>query len=244
MFRFWLFLFGCLLCGEVMSQTITGNVIDGLDRGYLDKVWVVNLSNNDSSQTNERGYFRVLGASGDSLYFSRDNFIPKKIEVGEDTHFVVEIYLNARLMPVFDLYAQQYRIPFDLGNVTGMRSLNNRPTGPGKIYSGMADNPGLQPAITLDGPFSYFMKSERQKREYARKMAFEARRKEYLEVIQSDSIMQALKTRFSFEDAELDSLIIAFNLENSYHQFLDVKKERVEQLLLEFMSSYAYRKTY
>ncbi len=224
-----------------IGQTITGNVIDGLDRGYLDKVWVVNISKNDSSQTNERGYFRVLGSTGDSLSFFRSNYIPQKIEIGEDTHFVVEIFLNARLMPAFDLYAQKARIPFQVGNLSGMNSLNDRPTGPGKIYSGLANNPGLQPGLTLDGPISYFMKSERHKREYARKLAILERKKDYLELIQSDSVMQVLKAEFSLNDQELDSLIIAFNLENSDHQFLDMKRERVEKLLWEFFRLHAYR---
>ncbi len=105
---------------EANGQTLTGNVIDGLDRGYLDKVWVVNLSNNDSSLTNDRGYFRLIGTSGDSLSFSRSNYIPHIVKVGEDTHFIVEIYFNARLMPTFDLYAQKTRIPFNVGNLSNM----------------------------------------------------------------------------------------------------------------------------
>ncbi|MDO9552821.1 hypothetical protein [Rhodonellum sp.] len=227
-----------------LSQKLTGNVIDALDKAYIDKVLVVNLSNNDSTITNERGYFRVSGVSGDSLHFSKDNYIPNTILVGEQTHFVTQIYFNARLLPTFDVYANEFRIPFQVGNVSGMKSLGNRPTGPGKIYTGLANNPSLQPGLTLDGPFSYFMKSERHKREYAKKLDILSRKKDYLEVIQSDSVMTALKETFLLGDRELDSLIVAFNLENQYHQFLDMNRVQVEKLLLEFFQIHAYRKKY
>ncbi len=112
------------------------------------------------------------------------------------------------------------------------------------MYLGLADNPGLQPGMTIDGPISYFMKSERHKREYARKMAILERKKEYIEIIQSDSVMDALKEQFSLTARELDSLIIAFNLENQYHQFLDMPRERVEKLLWEFFHMHAFRRRF
>lgn len=225
-----------------LSQKLTGNVIDALDKAYIDKVLVINLSSSDSTITNERGYFRVSGAPGDSLLFSKENYISNTIIVGAETHFVTQIYFNARLLPTFDVYANDRAIPFNAGNVSAMRSLGNRSTGPGKVYTGLANNPSLQPGLTLDGPFSCFMKSERHKREYAKKLDILSRKKAYLEVIQSDSVMSALKETFLLEDRELDSLIVVFNLENQHHQFLDLNRSQVEKLLLEFFQRYAYRK--
>ncbi|MFN3800432.1 hypothetical protein [Belliella pelovolcani] len=227
------------------AQTITGNVIDGLDKGYLDQVWVVNLTNQDSAETNMRGYFRIKGSSGDSLVFKRQHYIPAGKRVGEQTHFVMEIYLNARLLPRFDVYAKEYRIPFSMDGTaspTGMRGLTDRPAGPGKIYSGMSDNPGLMPALTIDGPISYFMKSERQKRQYARRLAEIARQQDYLDLIQSDSVMIALKKEYNLTDKDLDDLIIEFNLQNISHQFKDMNTKMVEQRLLDFFDRKTGRK--
>ncbi len=227
------------------AQTITGNVIDGLDKGYLDQVWVINLSNMDSTETNMRGYFRVKGTAGDSLVFKRQYYIPAGKRIGEQPHFVMEIYLNARLLPRFDVYAQEYRIPFLMdgsNSPTGMRGLSDRKAGPGKIYSGMADNPGLMPALTIDGPISYFMKSERHKRQYARRLAEIARQQDYLDIIQSDSVMNALKKEYNLTNQDLDDLIIEFNLQNINHQFKDMNSKMVEQRLIDFFDRRTGRK--
>lgn len=219
----------------VFGQVITGNVIDGLDRDFLDKVWVINLQTQDSSLTNERGYFRVFGKKGDSLLISRNYYIPKTIIVGEERHLLAEIFLDARTLPRFDLYGNKMVIPFNAGNLSNMRSLSDRPAGPGKVYLGTSDPSTMMPGLTLDGPISYFMKSERQKREYARKLAFLARQKDYLELIQSDSVMNALKIEYQLTDKDLDDLIIEFNLQNMDHQFLDMEWQRVEKLLTDFL---------
>lgn len=226
-----------LFAFQLAAQSITGNVIDGTDRGFLEKVWVINLSNQDSSLTNERGYFKVKGSKGDSLLFFRQHFIPKKLLVGNDTHILTDIYLDARMLPRFDVYGEAIVIPFRAGNQSSMRGLSDRPAGPGKIYRGVSGNDGLSPGFTIDGPISYFMKSERQKREYARKLAFMARQEDYLRLIQSDSVMQALKTEFKLSDQDMDDLIIEFNLANISHQFLDMDYDRVERLLLNFLES-------
>ncbi|WP_236136545.1 hypothetical protein [Mongoliitalea daihaiensis] len=226
-----------LAASQLQAQYITGNVIDGTDRGFLEKVWVVNLSNQDSSMTNERGYFKVKAVRGDSLYFFRPSFIAKKLVVGKDTHILTDIYLDARMLPRFDVYGEAIVIPFRAGNQSTMRGLSDRPAGPGKIYKGVSGNDGLSPGFTIDGPISYFMKSERQKREYARKLAFLARQEDYLRLIQSDSVMQTLKKEFRLSDQDMDDLIIEFNLANRDHQFLDMDYEGVERLLINFLES-------
>lgn len=230
---FCLFLF--ISVGGTVAQVVTGNVIDGLDRNFLDKVWVINLQNMDSSLTNERGYFRVLANEGDSLLFSRNYYMQKKLVVGQERHILTEVYLDARTLPRFDLYADRMVIPFNPGNVSNMRSLSDRPAGPGKVYLGTSEQNGMMPGFTLDGPISYFMRSERQKRQYARKLEFLSRQRAYLDLIQSDSVMQELKSMYKLSDQDLDDLIIEFNIQNLSHQFLDMDWSRVEKLLLDFL---------
>lgn len=234
-----LFIFFASAQIKALSQVLTGNVLDGLDKGFLDKVWVINLQNKDSSLTNERGYFRVKAAAGDSILISKTYYIPKILIAGEEKHILTDIYLDARTLPRFDLYGESYVIPFKVGNQSTMRGLSDRPAGPGKIYAGLANNQSLQPGLTLDGPISYFMKSERQKRQYARKLAFLASQEDYLKLIQSDSVMAALKYEYKLTDADLDGLIIEFNLQNIDHQFVGMEWERVEKLLIDFLDSRA-----
>lgn len=237
-----LFIFLALAPLGAFSQVITGNVIDGLDRNFLEKVLVVNLQRGDSSTTNERGYFRVQAQEGDSLLFLRPYFIPKALVVGTEKHVLVQVFLDGRTLPRFDLYADQIIIPFRAGNLSTMRALSDRPAGPGKIYAGTSNNQSLQPGLTLDGPISYFMKSERQKRAYAKKLAFLARQKDYMDLIQSDSVMLALKYEYRLSDKDLDDLIIEFNLLNINHQFLDMNWEQVEKMLTDFLErKTAYR---
>jgi hypothetical protein len=230
LFSLFLFAFSPI---KIFGQVVTGNVIDGLDRGFLQNVWVVNLHNNDSSLTNERGYFRVKASKGDTLLLTRNYYIPKFITLGEQRHLLTEIYMDARTLPRFDLYGDLIIMPFRAGNLSNMRSFSDRPAGPGKVYLGTSEQ--LMPGFTLDGPISYFMKSERQKRQYARKLAFLARQKDYLELIQSDSVMYALKLEYNLTDKDLDDLIIEFNLQNMDHQFLDMDWQRVEKMLTDFL---------
>lgn len=238
-----LFCLGTFCALDTYAQVITGNVVEGMDRNFLDKVWVINLDKKDSILTNERGYFRVKGQKGDSLLFRRDYYIPKKMAVGDETHIFTDIYLDARTLPMFDLYGERLVLPFKVGNQSSMRSLGDRPTGPGKVYAGLANNENLMPGLTLDGPISYFMKSERQKRQYAKKLAFLARQKDYLDLIQSDSVMQVLKMEYDLTDRDMDDLIIEFNMANIDHQFLDMDWERVEQMLTDFLNQRTrYRK--
>jgi hypothetical protein len=244
-FLFALFIGVTLFQTQSKSQVITGNVIEGMDKGFLEKVWVINLQRMDSSLTNERGYFRVKGFKGDSLLVTRPYFIPKKILVGEETHILTEIYLDARTLPRFDLYGESITVPFKAGNQSSMRSLSDRPAGPGKIYSGLSNNEGLNPGFTLDGPISYFMKSERQKRQYARKLAFISRQQNYLDLIQSDSVMQTLKSEYNLTDKDMDDLIIEFNLQHIDHQFVDMDYEKVDRLLIDFLDRRTrYRRQY
>ena len=189
----------------------------------------------DSSFTNERGYFRLRANSGDTLLFSRNYYLPKQVVLGVDRHILTEIHMDARTLPRFDLYGEVYVIPFYVGNVSNLRSLSNRPAGPGKVYLGSSEQGGMMPGITLDGPISYFMRSERQKREYARKLEFISRQKDYLDLIQSDSVMQELKLRYNINDRDLSDLIIEFNIQNLSHQFLDMNWTTVEKLLLNFL---------
>ncbi|MFD2035348.1 hypothetical protein ACFSKL_11125 [Belliella marina] len=242
---FLIYIFCLAFCFGLRSQTITGNVIDGFDKVYLEDAIVINLANGDKSTTNSRGYFRVKGHTGDSLSIVKEHYIQHGFTVGEETHLVVEIHMNARLMPRFDVYGDKYRMTMSLGEFsspTGMKGLSDRKAGPGKVYLGMADNPGLVPALTIDGPISYFMKSERQKRQYARKLAFLARQQDYLELIQSDSVMTALKAEYNLSNKDLDDLIIEFNLQNRDHQFLDMNWKMVEQRLIDFFDRRTGRK--
>lgn len=226
---------------KTFGQVVTGNVIDGLDRGFLDNVRVINIHNMDSSLTNERGYFRVKASQGDTLLITRNYYIPKFITLGGERHILTEIYMDARTLPRFDLYGDLMVMPFRAGNLSNMRSLSDRPAGPGKVYMGTSEQ--MMPGFTLDGPISYFMKSERQKRQYARKLAFLARQKDYLELIQSDSVMYALKLEYNLTDKDLDDLIIEFNLQNMDHQFLDMDWQRVQKMLTDFLDQRTrYRK--
>ncbi|EIM78117.1 hypothetical protein A3SI_05002 [Nitritalea halalkaliphila LW7] len=242
------FLFGLLGLGLLpvtgVAQTISGNIVDGLDRSYVEGVTVVNLSRGDSAQTNARGYFRLKGQSGDRIAWSKPNWIGQEMEVGEERHLLLEIYLNARTLPTFDVYGDYFKYNMDYEFQPMMRGLSDRPAGPGKIYSGLADNPGLMPGLTIDGPISYFMKSERYKRQYRRKMEFRARQQPYLDLIQSDSVRNRLILEFNLTEKEYDSLVVEFNWENRSHQFADLPASTVSRMLYEFFRSYAWRRQY
>lgn len=226
---------------NIQAQVLTGNIIDVPDQYNLKGVKVENLRTSQTYTSNNRGYFRIEVEMGDSVVFSKEGYVNHLIVVKEIDHLVVPMTFDAVGLPAAYVYADRPSIY--IPGISLDRDPDRKPMGPGRIMPGHSrSHTDLTPGVSLDGPISYFTKRERNKRQYKRSQEKLARQAPYLEVIQSDSIKQVLMNRFELEEAELDELIIGFNLYHREHEFLDMDHDTVLGLLYEFLNQNVRRR--
>ncbi|PZV83823.1 hypothetical protein CLV31_10546 [Algoriphagus aquaeductus] len=227
--------FGLLLCWNAYGQvTYSGNVIDALDKKYLEGVEVSVLGKN-KVLTNSRGYFSISAIMGDTLQLSFPGFLERKIVLNEERFMLLELQDRARLLPTFQVKAEPYRFRFKDGKLylsedepEAEKRLSQQ-VGLGTISS---DSP--QGVLVIYGPISYFTKRNRQLRQYEEKLEWLRRRAGYLEVIDSDSIRNELMANYRLDRTQWDHTIVRFNEFHQAHEFLDWSKERVLNALREF----------
>jgi len=219
----------------IQAQVLTGNIIDVPDQYNLKGVKVENLRTSQTYMSNNRGYFRIEVEMGDSVIFSKEGYVNHIIVVKEIDHLVVPMTFDAVGLPTAYVYGDRPSIY--IPGISLDRDPDRKPMGPGRIMPGHSrSHTDLTPGVTLDGPISYFTKRERNKRQYKRAQEKLARQAPYLEVIQSDSIKQVLMNRFELQEADLDELIIGFNIFHREHEFLDMDHDTVLGLLYEFLN--------
>lgn len=219
---------------NVWGQTYSGNVIDSFDKKYLEGV-EINLKGESLTKTNNRGYFLITANRGDTLTISFPGFLEKKVVLGSDRFFLLEIQDRARLLPTFQVNAEPYLFRFKDGKLTLIENEIEEEKPFAQQTVGGSDKYSLVPNFSIYGPISYFTKRNRQLRQYDNFLEWEKRRSGYLEVIDSDSIQIDLMGRFALERADWDELIIRFNEFHQAHEFLDWPKEKVQTALLDFI---------
>ncbi len=233
--------FLCITAVSAQGQVLTGNIIDVLDQSYLNGVNVENTRTAATFTSSNLGYFRMEVELGDSVVFSKEGYVTHVIVVKETVHQVVSMVFDAVGLPPVDVFGE--RPSLYIPGISLDKDPNRKPMGPGRIMPGHSGSfTEMTPGVTLDGPISYFTKRERNKRQYKRALEKLARQAAYLEVIQSDSIKQALMDRFELLETELDELIIGFNTYHREHEFLDMDYDTVLGLLYEFLNHNVIRR--
>lgn len=234
----WLILFVLffLLVFDLKAQlSYSGNVVDALDKKYLEGVMVRLSQGSGTSVTNSRGYFSLKASAGDTLIFSYLGFLEMRVPAGEERFLFIELEDKARLLPTFEVKADAYAFRFKDGKLITIdpNAEEERVSTKGRVMAGPTGSP--TGGFGIYGPISYFSKSARNAREYAKKQAWHARREGYYAVVDSDSVRQNLMVRHQLERSEWDQLIILYNERNLTHEFLDWSQERVYSNLDQFI---------
>lgn len=225
-FFLWVIL-GFLNMSEVEAQlTYSGNVLDAIDKRYIEGVQISVLGQNVSSTTNSRGYFSTKASEGDTLLFRFEGFYDQKIRLEKDRFILVQLQDRARLLPSFEVKADPYLFRFINGKLTLIDEDELASQSTAK-QSGLTKGTSTGAGVTINGPISYFTRRARNEREHIRKLKIIARRKGYLDVVDSDSVRSKIMDRHRLDRASWDKLIVRFNQSNLSHQFLDWSKDRV-----------------
>ena len=217
------------------AQTVySGNVIDAWDKNYLEGVEVTVIGKG-KVVTNSRGYFSIPAIVGDTLFLSFPGFVDKKLALGEDRFFLLELQDRARLLPTFQVKSEPYRFRFKDGRLTLIENEVPEEKPLSSQITGGMDKFSSNPNFSIYGPISYFTRRNRQVRAYEDNLKWLKRREGYLEIIDSESVRTELMARFGLDRKTWDELVIRFNQFHQTHSFLDWSQERVREALTEFL---------
>lgn len=217
------------------QSTYSGNVLDALDKKYLEGV-SLQVKGKSKAFTNERGYFQVQAGIGDTLMVSFPGFLEKELALTSERFLLIEIHDKARLLPTFQVEAEPYRFRFKDGKLTLVEDEPNLPKSLSKsvgVQPLMSEN--LQGGIAISGVLSSLTRRNRELKAYEEKLEKEKRRAGYLEVIDADSLRNQLMDEYGIDRSEWDQMIVRFNEFHRSHEFLDWTKDRVLASLKEFI---------
>lgn len=230
-------LFGCflLLISKSHSQDLEGRVLDGQGKSGIAWVKVNNIRSGKFTYTDHEGRFTTLSEAGDTLVFSRKNFHSDTIVMPQDHSGSLIVYLEFDAIELPEVYVTEKNENTSI-QLHGIKKVdpNHVPIRPGQVVVGATKD--YEPGAVLAGPISYFSKSEKNKRKFEKAEELREAQQDYLEVVRSDSMRNEITRHFSLTDKKYDSLLILFNAANLHHQFRNMERERVEQLLFYFMN--------
>lgn len=209
--------------------------MDGRGESGISWVKVGNMRSGKFTYTDHEGKFTALAEPGDTLVFSRKNFHSNSIIVPQDfaDSFIVYLEFDAIELPEVYVMEKNENTSIQLHGINKVDP-NHVPIRPGQVVVGTTKD--YEPGAVLAGPISYFSKSEKNKRKFAKAEELREAQKDYLEVVRSDSMRNEIMRHFSLTEKKYDSLLILFNAANLHHQFRDMERERVERLLFYFMN--------
>jgi hypothetical protein len=216
------------------QATYSGNILDAIDKRYIEGVEVSVLDKSGASFTNLRGYFSIKASEGDTLMIRLPGFYDQKIKLGKDRFLLVQLQDRANLLPSFEVKSDPYSFRFKDGKLTlvdpdeSMTQIDDKQV---SLTKGTSTGAGT----TINGPISYFSRKARNEREYARKLEIISRRQGYLGVVDSDSVRTKLMESHQLDRETWDKLILRFNQINLSHQFMDWSSEQVLGRLNEFL---------
>ncbi|MDX5340520.1 MAG: hypothetical protein LPK25_15955 [Cyclobacteriaceae bacterium] len=217
------------------QSTYSGNILDALDKKYLEGV-SLEITGKSKAFTNERGYFQVQGAIGDTLKVSFPGFLGKELVLTAERFLLIEINDKARLLPTFQVEAEPYRFRFKDGK---LYLAENEPESPRLLSKSVGVQPlvdeNLHGGIAIYGVLSSLTRRNRQLKAYEEKLEKERRRAGYLEVIDADSVRNQLMEMYDMDRSAWDKMIVRFNEFHQSHEFLDWSRERVLASLKEFV---------
>ncbi|MFY0687360.1 MAG: carboxypeptidase-like regulatory domain-containing protein [Cyclobacteriaceae bacterium] len=215
---------------------------------------IANLTAKSGTISTSNGYFALPAHVGDTIRFSFTGYKSVIIEVLPDmTKRQLEITMvpDQVMLPSIWVYSNRYiKVPKRyIGKamkINGVREPDPdaKPIKPGSIVFGtkMQDGPfpTIGPSITLMGPFTYFTKSEKEKRK-----AVEAI-KQTNETITFSKFMALNETRghfkstFNLDDVELDRIIRAMNREQPFVQYL-TNRQSLNSTITAYISDSVYK---
>ncbi len=210
--------------------TISGITSDSVTRDPVAIVYVQSLRTKNVSITNDKGEFKIISVFGDSLIFSRLGYRLKKVFIGTlSGSIAVTLSETQTILPALSIYGdyQPQGKPLWYKSIRIPKPTDNVTQDPGNEY--MIQTFG--PSYTIIGPFSYFLKSEKEKRTLKRVENERNRTHTFRMVMNDPETKSLIKNRFSFSQEKYDSRIEQFVLKYPDAAYL---KSRIEILDLLF----------
>lgn len=240
-----------LLClpEKALGQLLQGQVVDKDTGDSLSFVQVYNFTSKKSVVTHETGSFTLEAQPGDTVVFLFMGYQDRSMVLREH-HFwskiIVTLSSGAIILPGVKVMAN--RLPLLQNNerkimeVPGLPIIENpQPIEPmsGKWGNDNQNDNTMMRVLglhyTIQGPFSYFGRKEKEKRKLKRVLKMPSY------TVLSAEFKQEMKSAFQLNEEELDWLIIQFN-KNNPDMLTTISVKELQGLFLAYVSSHSENK--
>lgn len=215
---------------ESKAQNIkSGRTVDSQTFKPIAFVFVQSLRTKSFAMTNENGEFQLSCVIGDSLIISMLGYNRKRILIGTSNEpLLIMLSKTQTLLPEILIYgdlnppgkerwSESIRIPKPYDNPTYK---------PGNDYTMQTFGPGY----TIIGPFSYFLKSEKEKRKL-KKVKEENRNTIVYRLVMSDpETKKAIMNHFNISEEKYESRIEQFAIDYPEMAYCKDKTELMDLL--------------
>ncbi len=216
------------------AQTIkSGRTVDSHTFEPIAFVFVQSLLTKSFAMTNENGEFQLSCAIGDSIIVSMLGYNRKRLLVGTSNQpLLIILSKNQTLLPEISIYGdikpqgkeswfESIRLPKPYDNPTYK---------PGNDYTMQTFGPGY----TIIGPFSYFLKSEKEKRKLKRVKEENRNTVVYRTVLSDPETKKIIMNHFNISQEKYEARIEKFTIDYPEAVYSKSKTELMDLLYYYF----------
>jgi len=224
-----LFLVSCALVAQSLSRVIISN-----EGSVLESVQVYNVTLQNQTLSDELGYFSIKALANDTLVFSLLGY--------ERLVTVVEQVGDTIILQQSDYYLNEFQVEGKKERLI-LKGINDRkptkPIEPMTFTKGndLMDREGLIKTAgvnyTLNGPFTYFLKEEKEKRKLKKYKANSKKLLSFNELIMDEETKTLLLSTSGLKPSSYDSLISEF-YNGQGNLILNSSKDEIKAALLIF----------
>jgi len=217
---------------EAQAQTqftISGVTSDSVTFEPVAIVYVQSLRTKDITITNDKGEFEISSMYGDTLIFSRLGYKLKEVFIGTFKGSI-EVALSEtqtvlQALTIYGDYKPQGK-PLWYKAIRLPKPTDNFTQDPEKKYVVQT----FGPSYTIIGPFSYFLKSEKEKRTL-KKVKIERNKTHMYRMVMSDpETKRTIMDRFTISQEEYDAKLEKFVIRYPDAAYLNSRVEILDLL--------------
>jgi hypothetical protein len=216
LFRYGLLMIMLSCAWDSFAQiVISGIVSDSLTLSSLPDTNIKSKRTGKVIQSNAQGFFSVALLTYDTLLFTRTGYKTLEYPVffseddilillSEDVKMLEEVVINGYQQPAI-----------------------KHPDKPREIHT-------LETLEMFQSPFTYFSKTEREKRKIFRYRSGQARIQVYADVVADPQLRQDIMQRFSITEEQYNNILVNFNMTHKQVQYLTSETDIIDQIVAYF----------
>jgi len=214
------------------SLWVSGRVLDSLTRLAIPFVAIANHPKGLGAFTDDRGDFTIKASVGDTLTITIVGYMPKQRVITDHDDILVLLNENPQLLKPITVYGSfKPQGQSQWAKAITLPKMFRNPAGPGSGYAIETFGPG----IVLNGVFSMFSKSEKEKKKLKRDREDLSATQLYRNTITDPEVKTFIMKTFSLTETEYNKKIEQFN--KTWPEASHVKtKDEIMTMLVNFFA--------